>query len=73
VAVTDAAADDDDNHGLVGVSDLARQLQQAVHVTSKIISSILHHATLRIKSSKWPSRDWAYQEPVSPIAVFSSP
>ncbi|KAJ4372250.1 hypothetical protein N0V83_004024 [Neocucurbitaria cava] len=57
-----AAAGLDENHGLPGVGSTPRKAQPAMEIGNVTILSSMQHPHSSIRSSKWFTRGWTFQE-----------
>jgi hypothetical protein len=59
-----AAAGEDSDHGLVGVSNVQREFQYQAKTSAGTLVAFPYHPHGSIRTSKWASRGWTYQEGV---------
>jgi hypothetical protein len=57
-----AGAGVDDSYGLPGVSKRARKPQETINIGPLKLIQIPPHTSCTLRSSKWASRGWTYQE-----------
>jgi hypothetical protein len=62
IATIVAAAGDNEDYGLPGVSSLHRLAQPRACTGNTQLVSTLPHVSELVSNSKWATRDWMYQE-----------
>jgi len=59
-----AAAGQDEHHGLPGVTTIPRKAQRSVKIGDITVISAMRHPHCTIRSSKWATRGWTFQEAI---------